>query len=222
MTIRIAAAAAAVSLLSVPAFAGGLAEPVSPPAVTPAVPAPVPVAPVAPSADWTGAYVGGQLSYGKVGVTDEASGFDEAYSGMLYGLHAGYNQDFGRIVAGVEAAYDWADLDLGDSTTPVTGTLDSVARIGARVGYDGGRVLPYVTAGWARADVSGTGTAAGVEESYDGWYAGAGFDYAVTDRFTVGGQLLRHEFDVDQFGGSAVSGVDAGLTTAGIRASFRF
>jgi outer membrane immunogenic protein len=214
------AAAAAVSLLAAPAFAGGFAEPIAPPAVTPAPI--VPVVPVAPSGDWTGAYVGGQLSYGNVGVSADDTDFDETYSGTLYGLHAGYNYDFGRVVAGVEAAYDWANVDLGGDAAPVAGSLDSVARVGARVGYDAGRVLPFATAGWTRANISGSGAADGVNESYDGWYAGAGVDYAVTDRITVGGQVLYHDFNVDQFDGAEVEGINSNLTTVGVRASFRF
>ena len=61
-----------------------------------------------------------------------------------------------------------------------------------------------------------------MNESYDGWYAGAGVDYAVTDRITVGGQVLYHDFDVDRFDGAEVEGINSNLTTVGVRASFRF
>jgi outer membrane immunogenic protein len=50
-----------------------------------------------------------------------------------------------------------------------------------------------------------------------GIFYGVGFDYAVTDRMTVGAELLQHEFD--NFDGT---GLDVDALTFGVNAALRF
>ncbi|WP_210528412.1 outer membrane protein [Rubellimicrobium arenae] len=216
---RALAAGALLSAVAVPALAGGFAPVV---AETPvAAPAPVVVtAAPAPSADWSGFYLGGQLSYGQLGYeVDDGITDDADFDGAVGGLHAGYMRDFGRIVAGAELAYDWADLEADDDNGATSynagADLEAVARAGVRVGYDAGRVLPYATAGYANAMFSDELASTG-EDNADGYYFGGGVEYAVNDRFSVGGEVLRHEFDLDD------DDIDSGLTTVGVRASYRF
>ncbi|NBE08515.1 outer membrane protein [Paragemmobacter ruber] len=191
MTAKVAAAALAV-FGAAPALAGGPTEAYVEPTVAPA---PAPVA--APSADWSGFYAGGQLGYGDVGGVVEGSGFTS-------GLIAGYRADFGQFVAGVEANYDWTDIDLAGGAA----TLDNVARLKLIGGYDLGPALVYGTVAAARAESS--------LGSDDGYAYGVGMDYAVTDRVTVGAELLEHKFD-NYLG---VGDVDA--TTFNTRVGFRF
>ncbi len=187
--------------------------------LSPIAPAAVVVAPAAaPSADWTGFYAGGQLSFGRLNLElDDGDAGEQDIDGAVGGLHAGYLRDFGRVVAGAELAYNRADLstDDEDATLDLGADLDAVTRLGARVGYDAGRVLPYASAGYANAtfsdDLAGTG-----EDTADGYYFGAGVEYALTDRVSLGAEVLRHEFDVD------VDDLDTSLTTVGVRASYRF
>ena len=200
------------------AFAGGFAPVVAEAPVAAPAAAPVIITPqAAPSGDWTGFYLGGQLSYGQLGFElDDGDAGEADLDGAVGGLHAGYMRDFGRIVAGAEVAYNWTDLEADDDATFDLGAdLESVARAGVRVGYDAGRVLPYVTGGYASAsfseELAGTG-----EDNADGYYFGGGVEYAVTNRFSVGAEVLRHEFDVD------IDDLDSSLTTAGVRASYRF
>ncbi len=186
--------------LAAPAFAGGPAAPVPEPEVMPA-PAPV----VAPSGDWGGFYAGAQLGYADV--DSNGAGLDG--NGELGGVHAGYRWDLGTAVLGVEADYDSANVDLGGAA----GSLDSVARLKLSAGYDMGRTLVYGTAGAAQADATVGG--AGLSDS--GWLLGAGLTYALTDQWTVGGEVLTHRFS--DFDGS---GVDLDATTATLRVGFRF
>ncbi|MDW4547829.1 porin family protein [Defluviimonas sp. D31] len=181
--------------LAMPAFAGGLAEPV--------VEAPIAPVPVIVGTDWTGFYVGGDLTYGDVGT----SGPDG--DGFMYGLRAGYDYDFGNWVLGGRLDYDWSDIDLAQRA----GSLDSVWRVGARAGADLGRTLIYGIGGYAEADASLNG----VGYSDDGWFVGAGADYLITDRWTVGAEILYHEFS-----NFAATGVDIDATTASLTAGFRF
>jgi len=182
----------ATSLLGSAAFAGSLDEPVIEAAPTFA---PTTVA----ETDWTGAYGGLNLGYADIDGTGSADGNEGAY-----GLHLGYDYDFGQYVLGGELEYDKADVDLG-----TLGNTDSIARLKLRGGYDFGKTLLYATAGAAYLDSSlGSDTGA---------FAGIGVAYKVTDRFTVGGELLENRFD-DIDG----TGIDADATTFNLRGSFRF
>ena len=195
-------AAVAVVGLAGTAQAGGRNEPV---AVVPvAAPAPV-LAPVSYGGDWSGFYAGGQLGFGRL----KADAFgDTDPDGALYGVHAGYNYDFGTFVLGAELDYD--ATDISDAATGID--LDSVARLKVKAGYDAGQFLPYVTAGVAQAKTSG-----GLEGTDTGPFAGIGVDYQFNDRMRVGVEALQHQFD--DFDGS---GNDIDATTIAARVSFTF
>lgn len=187
--------------LTAPAFAGGLTGPVTEPEIIAAAPMVM-----APSMDWTGAYVGAQLGYADV--DSNGGGLDG--NGELYGLHAGYRWDFGGYVAGAEIDWDKANIDLG----AVAGdTLDDVARLKFMAGADLGRSLVYGTLGAARASA----TVGGVDLSDTGYFVGAGMDFAVSNNWTVGGELMQHRFK--DFDGS---GVDLDATTVKAKVALRF
>lgn len=208
MKILVTTGTFAVLLSSTAAFAGGYVAPVDP------APAPIVAAAPAPVGyDWTGFYAGAQLEYGSVDA-DTTAGADAAEGdGVLYGLFGGYRYDLGNIVIGAEVDLNLADIDLEDTTGANIGTLDSVHRLGAEVGYDAGPALLYGTAGFAMA----TATVGGVELDDNGYFYGAGIDYLLTDQITVGAEVLQHEFD--DFDSS---GLDISATTFGINAAFRF
>ena len=184
------------SLLASTAFAGNLTDP-----VVETVPAPVVVAPSFVGGDWTGFYGGLNLGYADVETNIDANGDD-----MSYGLHVGYDYDFGQFVLGGELDYDKTDISLGGGAA----SIDSVARAKLRAGYDLGRTLVYATAGAARAD-----TSVGDET---GPFVGLGVAYQVTDRYLIGAEVLEHRFD--DVGGVAGNDIDA--TTFSIRGSLRF
>lgn len=178
------------TLIAAPVLAGSP----TPAAVEPAVQVPVAV-PL--TGDWTGGYVGGQIGFGKV---------DGGLSGddVIGGLTMGYDHDFGQWVLGAGLDYDWADINAGGNT------LENMARLKLRAGYDMGPGLIYATAGAARAEFDTLG-------SDNGYFAGVGYEHMITDKISVGGEVLYHNFD--NFNGS---GTDVETTTAQVRASFRF
>ena len=182
------------AMAAVPAFAGGPVQVAEEPMVAPA-----PVAVPAPSADWSGLYAGGQLGYGDVGSSGALGG-----DGMTAGLLAGYRADFGQFVAGVEGNFDWANIDIGGGNS-----LDTISRLKLIGGYDAGPALVYGTVAAVRAD-----TTLGAD---NGWGAGIGVDYAVTQQMTLGAELMEHRFD--NFVGS---GTDIEATTLNARVGFRF
>ena len=80
-------------------------------------------------------------------------------------------------------------------------------------GREIGNSLVYGTVGAAHANAS-IGDA---DLSSDGLVYGLGFDYALSDRWTVGGEVLQHRFD--DFDGT---GTDFDATTIKAKVGFRF
>ncbi|MGB3247025.1 MAG: outer membrane beta-barrel protein [Sulfitobacter sp.] len=192
-TLTLSTACAAL-MMGGAAWAGNLdTAPVDAPVYAPA--------PVVVSGEWTGFYGGLQLGYADIDGDAGLNGSDSTY-----GLHAGYDYDFGSYVLGAELDYDKTDIDLNGGAA----NIDSVARLKFKAGYDLGDTLVYGTAGAARAD-----TSVGNES---GAFIGLGVTYKVTDRYTIGAELLEHRFS--DVGGTAGADVDA--TTFNIRGSIRF
>lgn len=179
-----------------PAVAGNIDEPIL-------TPAPAPMAPVMVSTggDWTGFYAGGSLGYADA--SDTTAAFDA--DGLTYGLHGGYDYDFGTFVLGGELEISGFDVEDGANS------ISSVARAKLRAGYDAGAYMPYVTAGIARLDVDG------LNLDDTGPVYGVGLDYRYSDSLRIGGEILKHEFD--NFG---ATGLDIDATTAALRVSFEF
>jgi outer membrane immunogenic protein len=194
------AAILAVASLASPAFAGG------PTVVEPEPVIVAPVTPVAPaSLDWSGFYAGVQLGYADV--DSNGAGLDG--NGWLGGIHGGYRWDFGTFVMATELDYDTSDVSLVGSA----GSLDDVSRWKVIGGTELGNSLLYGTVGLAYASA----TVGGVGLSDDGWFIGGGLDVAMTDSWSLGGEILQHDFS--NFDGT---GVDLDATTAKVKVSFRF
>ena len=200
--------------LAAPAFAAGPGPAVEEPVVArvgPAAPAPAPVI----ATDWSGPYIGAQLGWGRAG----ADGLEADGDGLIGGVTGGYRFDFGTVVLGAEAQYDWTEIDLddvevdGDEVDGDVGALDNIGRLKATAGFDAGRTLVYGSAGWAHASAEIDG------EDHDdgGWLLGAGLDHLITDRVTVGGEIMHHRFD--EFDDSEI---DVDATTLQARVTFRF
>jgi opacity protein-like surface antigen len=150
--------------------------------------------------DWTGFYGGLQAG---IGITDtNRSGSDEDVIG---GFTLGYDHEFGQWVLGGGLDYDFADIDAGPNNS-----LEEIFRVKARGGYKIGRGLLYGTGGYAVANTETAGTD-------DGWFIGGGYEYMVSDQFSVGTEALYHEFD--SFNNS---GTDIDTTTIQVRAIYRF
>lgn len=201
------AAAALITAAAGPALAGGPVVVAEEATVT--APEPIMQAP-STGGDWAGFYGGAQLGFGNVGSTDPLAGDGD---GLLGGLHAGYRMDFGTFVAGAELAYDFANIDLGELEV---NSVNSIGRLGLTGGADLGQTLVYGTIGMATVDAD----VGGVESSADGHYYGIGVDYALSPTMTVGGQLLRHEFDDVTDGTAAPNELDTTLLQA--KVSFKF
>ncbi|HWL56657.1 MAG TPA: porin family protein [Paracoccus sp. (in: a-proteobacteria)] len=177
------------------AQAGGYAAPV----VEQPVVAPV-VAPVE-TADWTGFYAGIQYGKGNAELDYAGASADSDFDG--YGLHAGYMRDFGNFVLGGELDYNRVSLDDTDED-------GDLWRLRGRAGYDMGKFLPYATLGVAQLELG--------DLSETGITYGLGADYMINDKFTVGAEYTRNDFnDIDD-----VDGADLDTDLFQVRASYRF
>lgn len=186
--------AIATSLIGTAAFAGGKNDVIVAP--TPAAP-PVAVAPVVPAGSWTGGYAG--LSFG--GLRLDQPGRDD--TNPVYGLHGGYDYQYGRNIIGGELDIQFADEDFGGVE------IDQVTRLKLRAGYDLGDTMLYTTAGVAQLN-SSLGDSTGA-------VGGFGGEYKLTDSFSVGAEYLAHGFkDVGD------TGTDVRADTLSLRANFRF
>lgn len=157
------------------------------------------------AADWNGFYLGGQIGYGFGEVSD---GGTPSFDGVIGGVHAGYNHDLGSVVIGAEIDYNLGDMEVGGGVT-----FDQLAHTKVKLGYDGGRFLAYGTAGaaWANASL-------GPLSADDfGYMVGAGLDYQLTDRITLGG-----EYNYNIFNSFNNSPSDIDIHTVQARMSFHF
>ena len=156
--------------------------------------------------DWTGWYAGAQYDF-----IDGDATVGGAFDGKVYGIFGGYRHDFGDFVIGGELDYSVGDITaVGGPTLDI----DALLRVGVEVGYDAGPALIYATLGYATMDLS----APGVSGEVDGVFYGVGADFMVSDRVSLGLEIIRDDFD--SVGGLA--GNDLEMTSVGLNVSFRF
>lgn len=147
---------------------------------------------------WAGPYAGVQLGFADFDFESGASIPVWAGSGPAIGFHLGYNHEFGRIVVGLEGEVDFSNIGLdfapGSGTVGSTGqSVKRAVRLKARIGYDAGDLLPYVTAGYSNLNISESAS----DYGGDGPVFGLGVSYRLTDRIVVGGEALMHNIEDD-------------------------
>lgn len=189
-------ALAATTLGVAPALAGSPEPAPQDTTIATAVPAP------SHGPDWTGFYGGAQVGWGDVDTNVPGVSGDD----MIGGLTFGYDYDMGDWVIGAGIDYDWADIGLAPGLS-----VDNIFRAKLRGGYKVGDGLIYGTGGYANADTNLIG-------DEDGYFIGAGYEHLISDQFSVGGEVLWHEFD----GFNTVPSTDVEATTVQVRGTFRF
>ncbi|TGN42748.1 porin family protein [Paracoccus liaowanqingii] len=159
--------------------------------------------------DWSGFYAGLQYGEGSGDLTLDGPLGDADFD--AYGLHVGYQRDMGRVVLGGDLDYNSVDFEGADEN-------GDLLRLRARVGYDAGRVMPYLTLGVAGVH----GDIAGDRLADTGLTYGIGADVLVTDRLTVGVEYTRNTFKDILDDLSGISGLDLDTDLVQVRASYRF
>jgi len=167
------------------------------------------------------------------------SGISYSRDGFVGGAQIGYNWQIDQFVLGFEADIDYSDMGGGGqivTTVPTfangvfraSSDINWLATLRARAGVAFDRTLIYATGGLAVGGVEdsfrwgypslGTtynGSNSGTEW---GWVAGGGIEYALTDRFILGGEVMY--FDL---GSTTVPGVaSAAFAPAGTSVSASF
>jgi outer membrane immunogenic protein len=147
-----------------------------------------PPAQVAAVYNWTGFYFGinGGGAFGS-STWDRTGSFD--ISGGEIGGTAGYNWQFGQVVAGIEGDFDWADINGTTTTACAAGCKTSdgwLSTVRGRIGYAADRFLPYITAGGAFGNVTAqTPGFASTSSDRAGWTVGAGIEGAISRNWTA-------------------------------------
>lgn len=146
--------------------------------------------------------------------------FSRRISGGVFGGHAGYNQQYGNIVLGLEASIAWSGLKgtAVDPFVPALGAgrtyktkLDWFATLTPRLGYASGNWLFYAKAGLAAgqvvSDLTSTQVAVPIlfheRNGHVGWTAGAGVEHALTPNWIVGLEYNYVDLGTEQYGGVA-------------------
>ncbi|WGH78240.1 outer membrane protein [Jannaschia ovalis] len=231
------------NLLATAALLTTTALPVMAAGIEPVVVETAPAAPivVAPIYSWSGAYVGGGLSFLNANVDAARADFDGDTDdtsldaddtatlaslnaldgdGPTFGLRAGYDYAFANgFVLGGRLDYDFADIDLGTATIFDDGSATStdvavtIENV-LRVGLRGGFAFgPNLVYGIGGYTRADTDTIG----DGDGYFAGIGGERFVTQNITVGAEVLYHEFDDFD-----VPGVEVDATTIGLNVNYRF
>ena len=126
--------------------------------------------------DWGGVRVGIQGGYAWTNY-GALSG-----DGAFGGAHAGYDHQIGRGVIGLQSSVTAGDIEVAPGAS-----LKTIVDVRARLGYSMDRVLVYGTAGGAYGTADG-----GLDDT--GWTAGAGVDFAPTERTIIGMEWIKYRF----------------------------
>lgn len=200
----------AIAMTSGAAFAGGLQVP---------QPTPPVVIPVQAPYDWSGAYVGVGYSsnFGDIDffTPNVPQSLDDGSGASIF---AGYQIQNGNLVYGGEVAYYMLNEHTITGFVPAAGNLSFAFDASARIGYAMDRFLVFAQLGYSMGDYNGSMTG-----SWDlsGLNYGIGFDYAVSDQFTIGMLYTARDLEGDSPTGSGQT-VQLDLNSISIRAAYRF
>lgn len=181
-------------------------------------------APVEAPFSWTGFYVGGTIGAGWSDASATfanlpapiAGGGDGRYSvddsGVVGGLHAGYNWQISQMVVGVEGDISWFGAGAASRAVAVdqvafagfseklSSETNWLATLRGRVGYSFGSVLAYATAGvawgevqqgYAATVVGGPSFAMTQSNTITGWVVGGGVEWALDRNWSLRAEYLH-------------------------------
>jgi outer membrane immunogenic protein len=174
-----------------------------------------------------GAYIGVNVGgdFGKF----SGNGGSEKISGIIGGLHAGYNWQAGSMVYGLEG-----DADLSGAKKTFSGgggasaelTNGFLGSLRGRIGFTSGSALFYGTGGVAFGSNKLSGkingvTVASIKDTQTGYVLGLGMEYAISSNMSARIEGLHYGFK-DVFKDDIGSGLkyDANVIRAGI--SYKF
>ena len=199
---------------------------------------------------WSGFYIGGHLGgawsdveWGAVSLTGPLGVGEPVKNdgrGFIGGGQIGYNLQVGNVVLGIEGTLSHANLD--DDHTSIfnpfvtySTDINWIGTVAGRLGVAHDRVLAYVKAGWATANIelSGTNTQLGDAFSGDdrrnGWVVGGGLEYMFSRNLSFGVEYNYIDLGSASYAGTTRLGipftirdVDMDVQSVTARVNFRF
>ncbi|MGE0231142.1 MAG: outer membrane protein [Flavobacteriaceae bacterium] len=173
---------------------------------------------------WSGPYIGLNAGYGWGNADSVVGGAPITVDpdGFIGGIQGGINFQSGNFVYGVEGDFNFSDADAGALGYGVE--QNWLATIRARLGVAFDRSLIYATGGAAFTDVNVRLAGSGATStSLTGWTLGAGWEYAVNDRFTVRAEYLYNDFsDENLLLGVTPANVDLNQSIARVGVNWKF
>jgi outer membrane immunogenic protein len=175
---------------------------------------------------WNGLYFGlnGGAIWGDFTKGANGIGGKTSFTG---GLTAGYQQQFGQFVAGVEGDYNYSGLSGNGLTVPAgiatKGELTSFGTLRGRLGFALDRALVYGTGGFALGQTSFKGVPGSVSGSKMGYVIGGGLEYAFTQNVSLKTEYLYMPINATNLGvlgPGTKGGVNPHIVRAGV--NYRF
>lgn len=180
--------------------------------------------------DWSGFYIGPQVSYSWMSTSwkfnedhaytseGSADSFSTSSDGFTVGPHVGWTHKIDSWVFGIESAYDsgsFSDKETGvlSSSAPndtFNTKISQVITVTPLLGYAQDSWMLYGKGGYASANIDiDANSQAGVKTSdsqrQNGWTAGAGIAYELSEKSTIG---LEYDY-------TRLSSTDFTTTTTG-------
>lgn len=165
---------------------------------------------------WTGFYAGLQAGYGWAdGYLFDGGGVygSPEVDGFIGGGTIGYNFQSGQIVWGLETDLSYADIGGSDgcgARTPCSASIDWLWTVRGRVGLDMNGWMPYITGGYAMADVGASDNLGSGSDTVHGWTIGGGLEVKLDRNWSIKGEYLYVDLD-DSFGLSGAPPGDASV-----------
>ncbi|RTL65652.1 MAG: porin family protein [Hyphomicrobiales bacterium] len=177
--------------------------------------------------DWSGVYLGAHLEHGRSswdGTLDTLTGTVEypsfSTNGWMFGGHVGYQHQWGPVVLGAEFGYSPLKSSKSFDSVQTAGLAlgmraNDLYTYTGKLGYAHDRFLGYIRGGWATTNIGASTDGLLVASSStraNGWVAGIGLDYAVTQRVILGAEYNNIRFNSHDY--SFTDGTTTANTTA--------
>ena len=155
----------------------------------------------APAEDWTGFYFGLHAGYALANIDYGGPTPNDGWepSGVFAGVQAGYNWQMDSFVLGLEGDISYGGAVSGAYVVDGVLFVDEnyyVASIDwfgtgrVRAGYDMGGIMPYVTAGFAFAQVHVEEPGDNEDASHFGFAVGGGVEAKLDENWSVKGEYI--------------------------------
>lgn len=194
------------------------------------------VSDVVTTGNWDGPFIGvfGGGTLGSIDIPVTGIPFSINPEGWTLGVDAGFNFALGNgLVLGLVGDLAWADisddLGVGGASGSFNSTIDWTGSVRARIGWDAGNYMPYLTAGLAAAHNTIEGTSVDLTDPLDpvtttysddqthvGWTIGAGVEFAVAESLSIDVGYRYTDYGTATYttpGGLTGVGGDLGLTS---------